>query len=248
MYRSDLQTRDRGGAIAAVVAVHAALLFGLLHMSGTTPITDVQSALKVFETTQVPPPEPVPPPPPQQHQRTQPKAKQGSATPSSLKSLATPIKQIRPPVSLPVPVPMTTAPTPNSGTAATQGAAAPGAGTGAGGAGNGTGSGSGGNGTGAGGDGGIAEPPHLATPVLSGRDFPMGAFADWPRGTTVFLRLRVDPRGYISECAVDRGSGVPSIDSVICDLARQRLRFRPALNRAGQPVAGWFGYAQPSPR
>ena len=27
MYRSDLNARDRGGAIAAVVAVHAALLF-----------------------------------------------------------------------------------------------------------------------------------------------------------------------------------------------------------------------------
>ena len=34
MYRSNLETRDKGGAIAAVVAVHAALLFALLHISG----------------------------------------------------------------------------------------------------------------------------------------------------------------------------------------------------------------------
>ena len=27
-----------------------------------------------------------------------------------------------------------------------------------------------------------------------------------------------------------------------------RLRFRPALNRSGQAVAGWFGYAQRAPR
>ena len=34
----------------------------------------------------------------------------------------------------------------------------------------------------------------------------------------------------------------------IDDLAHDRLRFRPALNRSGQAVAGWFGYAQPAPR
>jgi hypothetical protein len=27
MYRSDLQNRDKGGAIAAVIAIHAGLLF-----------------------------------------------------------------------------------------------------------------------------------------------------------------------------------------------------------------------------
>jgi protein TonB len=70
----------------------------------------------------------------------------------------------------------------------------------------------------------------------------------WPRGATVFLRLRVDDRGFVSECSVDRGTGMAAIDSVICNLAHDRLRFRPALNRAGQPVAGWFGYAQPAPR
>jgi protein TonB len=62
------------------------------------------------------------------------------------------------------------------------------------------------------------------------------------------MRLRVDPRGYVSECAVDRGTGVPAIDSTVCNLAHDRLRFRPALNRNGQAVAGWFGYAQRAPR
>jgi protein TonB len=70
----------------------------------------------------------------------------------------------------------------------------------------------------------------------------------WPGAATIFLRLRVDDRGFVSECTVDRGTGIATIDSAICDLARERLRFRPALNRAGQPVAGWFGYAQPAPR
>jgi protein TonB len=84
--------------------------------------------------------------------------------------------------------------------------------------------------------------------VLRGGDFPPGLLDSWPRGATVFLRLRVDMRGFVSECAVDRGTGVAVIDSTMCNLVHERLRFRPALNRRGQAVAGWFGYAQPAPR
>jgi protein TonB len=64
----------------------------------------------------------------------------------------------------------------------------------------------------------------------------------------VFLRLKIDNRGFIGECVVDRGTGVATIDSTMCNLAYQRLRFRPAANRAGQPVAGWVGYRQIPPR
>jgi protein TonB len=106
----------------------------------------------------------------------------------------------------------------------------------------------GGNGPGGGGDGGALQPPRLVTPTLRGRDFPRDMLEQWPRGAQVFLRLRVDPRGYVSECAVDRGTGVRTIDAEICNLAYRRLRFRPALNRSGQPVAGWFGYRQTAPR
>jgi protein TonB len=114
--------------------------------------------------------------------------------------------------------------------------------------GNGTGSGSGGNGSGGGGDNGVAEPPHLATPVLRGRDIPADLLDQWPRGATVYMRLRIDARGYVAECTIDRGTGLPSIDNTLCNLAHERLRFRPAVNRSGQAVAGWFGYAQPAPR
>ena len=137
--------------------------------------------------------------------------------------------------------------TPRQGAAPTQGASdVRGPGTGAGGTGTGTGSGSGGNGPGGGGD--VAEGPHLATPVLRGRDIPSETLDQWPRGATVFMRLRIDARGYVSECTVDRGTGLPAIDLTVCNLAYERLRFRPAVNRYGQAVAGWFGYAQPAPR
>jgi len=45
-----------------------------------------------------------------------------------------------------------------------------------------------------------------------------------------------------------RGTGNPAIDNAMCNIAHDRLRFRPALNRSGQAVAGWFGYAQRPPR
>ena len=244
MYRSDLKSRDKSGAIAAVIAVHAALAAMLLHISGKIPVQSIQGALKIFNV-EVPPPPPPSPPPVQQRQQPKPKQKESASAPQNVKSKATPIK--RPPVPLPVPVPMTASATPRTGTMATQGASTYGPGTGAGGTGTGSGSGSG-SCSGGGGDTGVAEPPHLATPVLSGRDFSGNMLDQWPSGATIFLRLRVDPQGYVSECAVDRGTGVASIDSTICDLARQRLRFRPALNRSGQAVAGWFGYAQPPPR
>jgi protein TonB len=245
MYRSNLGAKDRSGAIAAVVAIHAAVLFALLHISGKIPLGDPQSVLRVFDMNSLKPP---PPPPPRREKaQPKPKAKEGGSAPRNIKSEATPV--VAPPSKIPAPPTIAATETPRQGAAPTQGASTVrGPGTGSGGVGNGTGSGSGGNGPGGGGDNGVAEPPRLMSPVLIGRDFPRDLLDQWPRGATVFLRLRVDTRGYISECAVDRRSGVQAIDSMICNLAHDRLRFRPALNRSGQAVAGWFGYAQPAPR
>jgi protein TonB len=248
MYRSDLNTRDKSGAVIAVAAVHAVLLVMLLQISGKMDFTEPQSVLRVFDVNEVPPPPPEVIVQPQPQPKPKPKESEGAASPQNVRSKATEVQAPRPPISLPVPVPMNVSKTPNTGTERTQGAANPGPGTGAGGIGTGTGSGGAGSGTGGGGDGGAAYPPRLATPVLRGRDFPRDMLDKWPDRTTVFLRLRVDSRGYVSECTVDRGTGVEAIDSVICNLAHDRLRFRPALSRTGQPVAGWFGYAQPAPR
>jgi protein TonB len=249
MYRSDLQTRDKGGAIAGVVAVHAVLLFMLLNLSGRMDLGHPQSVLRVFNVNEVPPPPPETVPQPQTQQQQKPKETEGAASPENIRSTATEIVAPKPRIALPLPVPVRPTQTPNTGVQPTQGASnVVGPGTGAGGTGTGTGSGGSGSGTGGGGEGGAVSPPRLATPVLRGRDFPREMLDQWPRGATVFLRLRVDPRGFVSECNVDRGTGIAAIDSQICNVAHDRLRFRPALNRAGQPVAGWFGYAQPAPR
>jgi protein TonB len=245
-YRTDVNSRDRGGAIVAVIAIHAALLFAFLNLSGRIDPADPQNALSLFDLSNPPPP---PPPPPQQRERPKPKEKEGGSAPKNIKSEATPVVAPRPKIVTPPVQQIAASETPRQGTMPTHGASdVRGPGTGAGGVGTGTGSGAGGNGPGGGGDNGVAEPPRLVTPVLFGRDFPRDLLDQWPSRAPVFLRLRVDARGYISECIVDRGTGVAGIDSIICNLAHDRLRFRPALNRSGQAVAGWFGYAQPAPR
>jgi protein TonB len=242
-YRNDIGARDRGGAIAAVVGIHALLLFALLHLSGRIDLTDPQSALRTFDFSEVPPP---PPPPPQQ-QPAKPKEREGGSAPKNIKSEATPVVAPKPRIVTPPVQTIAAAETPRQGTAPTQGASdVRGPGTGAGGIGNGTGNGTGGDGSGGG--GGVADPPHLISPVLRGRDFPPEITNAWPRGATVFMRLRVDARGAVSECTVDRGTGLPFIDNTLCNVVHDRLRFRPAVNRSGQAVAGWFGYAQPAPR
>lgn len=241
-YRTDINARDRSGAIAAVVAIHAALLLVFLHMAGKLDVGGTQPVLSVFNFSKPPPP-----PPLRERPKLKEKARQGRSAPRNVKSKATPVVAAKPKIEQPAKIAASTIP--NKELALTTGASSvQGPGTGAGGAGTGTGSGNGGTGPGGGGDNGVAEPPRLATPVLRGYDFPSAILGQWPSGETVFVRLRVDSRGYVSECMVDRGTGVVLIDSTICGLARERLRFRPALNRSGQAVAGWFGYAQPAPR
>jgi periplasmic protein TonB len=247
MYRSDLGARDKSGAIVAAAAVNAAMLLAFLQMSGRIDLAEPQSALQIFDIGQKPPPPPPPPPPPAQRQ-PKPKGKQGGSAPKNIKSEATPVIAPKPRIETPPVQKIAAAETPRQGTAPTQGASTVrGPGTGAGGAGTGTGSGAGASGTGGGGEG-AAFPPRLVTPVLTGRDFERTLLDQWPSGAPVFLRLRVDTQGYVSECDVLRGTGVQAIDGVMCNLAHGRLRFRPALSRTGQPVAGWFGYAQRPPR
>ena len=243
MYRSDLNRRDRGGAIAAVAAIHAALLFVLLQMSGRIDIADPQSVLRVIDLApeRPPPPTEPPPPPPQQKQQQKPEEEEGGA-PANIRSEATPVVAPKPEVQPQRPNPIAVTETPNQGAAPTQGAAdVRGPGTGAGGAGTGTGTGSG-SGAGGGG-GGVAVPASLVRGV-TGRDYPPGVRDRWPRGGVIFLRLRIEPNGRPSRCDVMRSFGDGLADQWTCSLVMQRGLFRPARDARGVPVSAWFGYKQ----
>ena len=197
MYRSDLKTRDKSGAIAAVAAIHAALLFAFLHLSGRMELADAQSVLRTFDITEVPPPPPSTPEVPKPAEETQkPKEREGAASEKNLQSQATPIVAPKPPIALPIPLPVNTSPTPNQGAAPTQGASnVAGPGTGAGGTGTGTGAGGSGSGAGGGGTGLAVSRTRLAVPPLRGRDFPPQLLDAWPRRVTIWMRVRVDPNG-----------------------------------------------------
>jgi protein TonB len=236
-YRTDLDPRDKGGAIAAVIAVHALLLFALLHMSGKVDLADPQSVLRVFDVGQPPPP---PLPPPQPTQKQQPKEKEGGSAPKNIKSEATPVVAPKPKVETPPVQTIPAAEIPRQGTAPTQGASdVRGPGTGAGGVGTGTGGGAGGNGPG----GGAAVPATLIRGI-SGRDYPSAIQRNWPRGGIVYLRLRIEANGRPSRCDVMRSFGDSAIDQWTCSLIMERGQFRPALDARGAPVAAWFGYKQ----
>lgn len=244
MYRSNLNSTDKGGAIVAVAAIHGALLFALLHLSGRVDLTDPQSVLRTFDVTQVPQPPAPPPPKPSEKAKPKPKQKEGGSAPKNIKSAATPVVAPKPIVERQIPNPIVVAEVPRQGTDPTQGAAdVRGPGTGAGGIGTGTGSGRGGNGPGGGGDGGVAVPVRLLQGI-SGRDYPREIMARWPRGGRIDVILRIEANGRVSSCRVGRSFGNPVADQWTCSLITQRGQFRPALDRSGRPIAGWFGYSQ----
>jgi len=248
MYAPTLKARDKGGAIAAVIAVHAALLFVFLHLSGRVDFpAATRDITRVFDVREVPPPEPEPPVVEQRREEKEEPAKEeeGAAAPENIRSQATPVVAPKPRVVIPVPPPVAVTPTPNQGAAPTQGASdRPGPGTGAGGIGTGTGSGGAGSGTGGGGEGTAVQRTRLATRPLGNRDFPPELLAAWPRGADALMRFKVSAEGYIIECHLDQGTGVPAIDGQICAIARQRLRFRPGVDRYGRRVIDWFAYGQ----
>ena len=245
MYRSNLDTKDRGGALVAVLAIHGVLLFALLHLSGRVDLTDPQSVLRTFDVTVVPPPPPqVPPPPPKQNETAKPKDREGGSSPKNIKSEATPVAAPKPKVEPLIPNPVVVTEVPRQGAAPTQGASnVAGPGTGAGGLGSGTGSGLGGAGRGGGGGGGVAVPVKLIRGI-GGRDYPQEIMARWPRGGRIDVILRVEANGRVSSCRVGRSFGNQAADQWTCALITQRGQFRPALDRSGRPIASWFGYSQ----
>src|ERR1044071_5185647 len=120
MYRSNLNNRDKGGAIVLVAGIHAALLFAFLNLSGKIDLIDPQSAMKLFDLNGPKPPPPPPPPPARQRQK--PKEKEGGSAPKNIKSEATPVVAPKPRIVTPPVQKIPASETPRQGMAPTQGA------------------------------------------------------------------------------------------------------------------------------
>jgi protein TonB len=245
VYSGDLSRGDRAGPIIAVVAVHAALLFMLLGMSGHLTPAAVQETLKIFDVREVPPPPEIPPPPPKPKERTPPSsAKPKAAAPSAKKAAATPIVLPRPKVVIPVPVTVAVSPKPGQGTAPSQGAATAGTGSGAGGVGNGTGGGGTGTGSGGNGDDGSGTHPRPMFRPLNPSGFPRALTEPLPPGARVLIIFTVQLNGSISDCSVRQSSGSPALDALVCQVATQRFHYDPARHADGAPYVAKSAYMQ----
>ncbi len=228
----DSRRQPRWGIIALVALGHLLAFYGLVRAFAPDTIASVErSVLSTFNVTITAPP-PSPP--------AEPVADEGAAGSPGKQAVPRPVTAPTPriPVASPIPVPRAS----STGAANTSGARDSGAGTGAAGAGEGTGSGRGGGGQGG---GAVTRPVKTAGEINSASDFPAPPGGRQARfGTSVTVYMTVGADGRASNCRVVRPSPDPEADGIVCRLAEQRFRFRPATDREGNPVAATYGWRQ----
>ena len=71
---------------------------------------------------------------------------------------------------------------------------------------------------------------------VSDEDYPSNAVRNEEQGTTRF-RLAVGPDGRVKDCTVTSSSGSSALDATTCKLMKQRARFTPARDSAGQSTS-----------
>jgi protein TonB len=236
------ERRDRIKSAVAVAALHAMLGYALMMGLGFNVAHGVSENLKLFDVSDDPPPPPPlvePAKTPESSDDPKPKDPEGAASPPNLKDTPSPVVAPVPKVRLPVPPPVTAAPVTGQGNAVSMGAAeVRGPGTGSGGIGTGSGSGISGNGGGGGGGGGtgLGGRARWISGGIDPMDYPEAAIRARASGT-VGLRFVVGPSGRVTDCAVTRSSGVPSLDKATCRLILRRFRYRPARDDEGRPTS-----------
>jgi protein TonB len=201
-------------------------ILGAVLVSGLN-VQTVRHAIDHLRTCDIslpkpPPPEPPPPPKPRQ-------AKKAEGAPAAPK--ASPIVAPKPEVVLPTRQVIAAAAQPGTGASSANGQ---------GGVGNGNGAGGTGNGLGGGGAG--FTPARKITKIPDAQYRRLVSISGMERGS-VGISIRVTPDGQATGCRVIRSSGSPPADSLMCQLTEQYVRFRPALDPSGRPVAQqirWF--------
>jgi protein TonB len=219
-YRGTADRPDQAKAVAGVILVHVALAAIILSGLNVRIVKQAVEKLTTIDIVQPPPPPPVRPPP-----RPVPKPAMKKPQGAAAKK-AEPSPVVAPEPKLPVPSPIAAAKVAGSGSAKRSGAAASGYGTGAGGA---------GNGPGGGGDFTGYTPARKLTKIPD-REYRRLAGTGIPAGS-VAITIRVNPDGTVSNCRVVRTSGSPAADSLMCQLTLEYVRFSPARDRSGRPVA-----------
>lgn len=226
--------RPRWGTLALVGLLHAVILAGLVRAFApdfTASVIEEATSLVTVTVYTPPPPESEPSPDPA-------RADEGAAAEEGRK--AVPREVTAPPVPRPRETPAPRAS--STGSENTSGARDRGAGTGAGGQGDGTGSGRSGSG-----QGGVAAtgPTVRSGRIDAARDFPVPAGGRSVRdGTSVTVVFTVGTDGRASDCSVARPGPDPATNALVCPLVVERIRFNPARDANGNPVAARYGWRQ----
>ena len=206
---------DRWKAMLAAIVTTAAL--GAVIVSGLS-VRAVSSAVNALKTFSIAVPKPPPPPP-----RVRPEpAKKPQGEPAKQ---ANPTPVVAPKAVVPTPTRVAAAPVAGTGSSSTAGAGATGNGTGAGGYGNGLGGGGSGTFT-----------PARKISKIPDQEYQRFAALGIPSGVAG-VTVRVNPDGSASNCRVARSSGSAAADALMCQLTVAYVRFSPALDPTGRPVA-----------
>lgn len=229
---TETRRRPRWWVIALVVLAHLLALYGLVRAFAPDAVASVErEVLSTFNVTIT-----APPPPPA---AAEPRPDEGAAGEQGKQAVPKPVTAPTPKVTTrPTPLPRAS----STGSASTSGARDSGAGTGASGSGEGTGSGRGGGGQGG---AAVTRPVKIAGDINSAADFPAPPGGRQARfGTQVTVYMTVGADGRASDCRVTSPSPDAQADAIVCRLAEQRFRFRPATDRDGNPVASTYGWRQ----
>ena len=228
------RSRPNGWLLAAIVLSHGFAIYGLIRIFAPDVVASVKrTVLSTFTVTVTAPPQPPPP-------EAEPRPDEGAAGDPGREAVPKPVTAPTPPIPLKADAPMPRAT--STGTASTSGAREAGEGTGA--AGSGQGTGSGGSGAGRGGMA-VTKPVKVAGDINAAADFPVPAGGRKARfGTSVTVAMTVGPDGRASNCRIMTASPDPVADAIVCRLAIERFRFRPATDSGGNPVAATYGWRQ----
>ena len=230
---STKKRRLKPGALVLIALLHVAAFYGLVRAFAPDITASVeQSVVSAFTVTITAPPD--------KPDEAEPEPDEGAAGDPGKQAVPKPVTAPTPKVVVKRDQPAPRAS--STGNAVTSGAKDQGDGTGAAGSGLGTGSGRGG-----GGQGGIAatKPVHISGGIDNARDFPVPEGGRQARrGNEVIVKVTVGIDGRASNCSVYQASADAEADRITCQLVVGRLRFKPATDRNGDPVAAPFYWKQ----
>lgn len=229
---SSTKRRPNPWVILLIILIHLAIFYALIRSLAPNAVATVErTVVSAFSVTVTAPEEETPVVEPEPDEGAQGDAGQ-EAVPQPV-TAPTPRRQVK--EDQPVPRAAST------GAATTSGATQAGDGTGAAGSGVGTGAGRGG-----GGQGGVAATkPVLLRSITDSSAFPIPPGGREARiGKSVIVRLTVSPQGRVTACSIYEPSPFPATDAMVCRLAYDQVRFEPARDAQGNPVAAPFYYRQ----